>query len=380
MQFSEKRNLTRWIIIISSFLIASLILWNTYVFFQTFKEEERNKMELWATAQKTLMNSDVDTEIELPTFIIENNKNIPLILTDKNGKILSNLNLGEIENDSLKVKEFLNKIKNQNNPIKVQFAKNNFHLVYYGDSPILNKLKYYPIALLLVAFLFGGVVYNFYRATKMATQNKLWAGMAKETAHQIGTPLSSLMGWLELLKLENVDENTIDEIQKDINRLQTITDRFSKIGSEPVLEKRDIIEETKSSFEYLQSRVSKQVTFDFRAPEKPIFVSLNPILHSWTIENLVKNAIDAMKGKGQISLAINEDEKNVSITIKDSGKGISKNLQQKIFSPGYTTKKRGWGLGLSLAKRIIQDYHNGKLSVLKSELKKGTTFLITLKK
>ena len=380
MQFSEKRNLTRLIIIIFSFLIASLILWNTYVFFQTFKEEERNKMELWATAQKTLMNSDVDTEIELPTFIIENNKNIPLILTDKNGKILSNLNLGEIENDSLKVKEFLNKIKNQNNPIKVQFARNDYHLVYYGDSPILNKLKYYPIALLLVAFLFGGVVYNFYRATKMATQNKLWAGMAKETAHQIGTPLSSLMGWLELLKLENVDENTIDEIQKDINRLQTITDRFSKIGSEPVLEKRDIIEETKSSFEYLQSRVSKQVTFDFRAPEKPIFVSLNPILHSWTIENLVKNAIDAMKGKGNLSIEIVAGDTNVYITVTDTGSGIAKNKFKTIFEPGYTSKKRGWGLGLSLTKRIVKEYHKGKIRVVHSEIGKGTTMQMSFRK
>ena len=380
MQFSEKRNLTRWIIIISSFLIASLILWNTYVFFQTFKEEERNKMELWATAQKTLMNSDVDTEIELPTFIIENNKNIPLILTDKNGKILSNLNLGEIENDSVKVKEFLNKIKNQNNPIKVQFARNDYHLVYYGDSPILNKLKYYPIALLLVAFLFGGVVYNFYRATKMATQNKLWAGMAKETAHQIGTPLSSLIGWLELLKLENVDENTIDEIQKDINRLQTITDRFSKIGSEPVLEKRDIIEETKSSFEYLQSRVSKQVIFDFRAPEKPIFVSLNPTLHSWTIENLVKNAIDAMKGKGNLSIELAEGDTNVFITVTDTGSGIAKNKFKTIFAPGYTSKKRGWGLGLSLTKRIVQEYHKGKIRVVHSEIGKGTTMQMSFRK
>lgn len=380
MQFSEKRNLTRWIIIISSFLIASLILWNTYVFFQTFKEEERNKMELWATALKNLRNADVDADIELPTFIIENNKNIPLILTDKNGKILSNLNLGEIENDSLKVKEFLNKIKNQNNPIKVQFAKSNYHLVYYGDSPILNKLKYYPIALLLVAFLFGGVVYNFYRATKMATQNKLWAGMAKETAHQIGTPLSSLMGWLELLKLENVDENTIDEIQKDINRLQTITDRFSKIGSEPVLEQRDIIEETKSSFEYLQSRVSKQVTFDFRAPEKPIFVSLNPILHSWTIENLVKNAIDAMKGKGNLSIEIVAGDTNVYITVTDTGSGIAKNKFKTIFEPGYTSKKRGWGLGLSLTKRIVQEYHKGKIRVVHSEIGKGTTMQMSFKK
>lgn len=380
MQFSEKRNLIRWIIIISSFLIASLILWNTYVFFQTFKEEERNKMELWAKAQKTLMNSDVDTEIELPSFIIENNKNIPLILTDKKGKFLSNLNLGEIENDSVKVKEVLNKIKSQNAPIKVQFAKNDYHLVYYGDSPILNKLKYYPIALLLVAFLFGGVVYNFYRATKMATQNKLWAGMAKETAHQIGTPLSSLIGWLELLKLENIDDTTIEEIQKDINRLQTITDRFSKIGSEPVLEKRNIIEETKASFEYLQSRVSKQVTFDFRAPEKPLFVSLNPILHSWTIENLVKNAIDAMKGKGSLSIEIVEGDTNVFITVTDTGSGISKNKFKTIFEPGYTSKKRGWGLGLSLTKRIVQEYHKGKIRVVHSEIGKGTTMQMIFKK
>jgi two-component system, sporulation sensor kinase D len=380
MQFSEKRNLTRWIIIISSFLIASLILWNTYVFFQTFKEEERNKMELWATALKNLRNADVNADIQLPTFIIENNKNIPLILTDKKGKILSNLNLGEIEYDSVKVKEFLNKIKNQNNPIKVQFARNDYHLVYYGDSPILNKLKYYPIALLLVAFLFGGVVYNFYRATKMATQNKLWAGMAKETAHQIGTPLSSLIGWLELLKLENVDENTIDEIQKDINRLQTITDRFSKIGSEPVLEKRDIIEETKSSFEYLQSRVSKQIIFDFRAPEKPIFVSLNPTLHSWTIENLVKNAIDAMKGKGNLSIEIVAGDANVYITITDTGSGIAKNKFKTIFEPGYTSKKRGWGLGLSLTKRIVQEYHKGKIRVVHSEIGKGTTMQMSFKK
>jgi nitrogen-specific signal transduction histidine kinase len=380
MQFSEKRNLTRWIIIISSFLIASLILWNTYVFFQTFKEEERNKMELWATALKNLRNADVNADIQLPTFIIENNKNIPLILTDKEGKILSNLNLGEIETDTVKVKAFLNKIKSQNTPIKVQFAKDDYHLVYYGDSPILNKLKYYPIALLLVAFLFGGVVYNFYRATKMATQNKLWAGMAKETAHQIGTPLSSLIGWLELLKLENVDESTIDEIQKDINRLQTITDRFSKIGSEPILEKRDIIEETKSSFEYLQSRVSKQVIFDFRAPEKQLFVSLNPTLHSWTIENLVKNAIDAMKGKGNLSIEIVEGDTNVFITVTDTGSGIAKNKFKTIFEPGYTSKKRGWGLGLSLTKRIVQEYHKGKIRVVQSEIGKGTTMQMIFKK
>jgi two-component system, sporulation sensor kinase D len=380
MQFSEKRNLTRWIIIISSFLIASIILWNTYIFFQTFKEEERNKMELWASALKNVRNAELDADLELPTFIMENNKNIPLILTDKKGNILSNLNLGEIENDTVKVKEFLNTIRNQNKPIKVQFAADDYNLVYYGDSPMLNKLKYYPIALLLVAFLFGGVVYNFYRATKMATQNKLWAGMAKETAHQIGTPLSSLIGWLELLKLENIEETTIDEIQKDINRLQTITDRFSKIGSEPVLEKRDIITETKSSFEYLQARTSKQVSFDFRAPNKPLYVSLNPTLHSWTIENLVKNSIDAMKGKGKLSIEIVEGDAFIYITVRDSGSGIPKNKFKTVFEPGYTSKKRGWGLGLSLTKRIVQEYHKGKIRVVSSEIGKGTTMQISFKK
>ena len=380
MQFSEKRNLTRWIIIISSFLIASLILWNTYIFFQIFKDEERNKMELWATAQQSLSNANEFTDVELPSYILTNNKTIPLILTDKKGKILSNLNLGEIENDTTKVKEFLKAIKNQNEPIKVQFATDNYNLLYYGDSPMLNKLKYYPIALLLVAFLFGGVVYNFYRATKMATQNKLWAGMAKETAHQIGTPLSSLIGWLELLKLENVEESTITEIEKDINRLQTITDRFSKIGSEPILEKKDIIEETKSSFEYLQARTSKQVSFDFRAPNKPLLVSLNPTLHSWTIENLVKNSIDAMKGKGKLSIEIVEGDSSIYITVTDSGSGIPKNKFKTVFEPGYTSKKRGWGLGLSLTKRIVQEYHKGKIRVVQSEIGKGTTMQMIFKK
>ena len=380
MQFSEKRNLTRWIIIISSFLIASLILWNTYIFFQTFKEEERNKMELWATAQQSLTNANEFSDIELPLFILQNNKSIPLILTDSKDKILSSANVETIEKDSLKLKEFLLDIKKQNAPIKVQLSNDKYQLLYYGDSAILNKLKYYPIALLLVAFLFGGVVYNFYRATKMATQNKLWAGMAKETAHQIGTPLSSLIGWLELLKLENIDESTIEEIQKDINRLQTITDRFSKIGSEPILEKRDIVEETKSSFEYLQARTSKQVSFDFIAPNKPLYVSLNPTLHSWTIENLVKNSIDAMKGKGKLSIEIVEGDSFIYITVTDSGSGIPKNKFKTVFEPGYTSKKRGWGLGLSLTKRIVQEYHKGKIRVVNSEIGKGTTMQISFKK
>ena len=214
----------------------------------------------------------------------------------------------------------------------------------------------------------------------MATQNKLWAGMAKETAHQIGTPLSSLIGWLEIMKADNVDETTVAEIEKDINRLQTITDRFSKIGSEPVLEQKNVITETQETFDYLQSRFSKQVEFTFMAPNKSIEIMMNPALHSWTIENLVKNAIDAMKGRGKLNVSIEEDAKLVKIKVSDSGKGIPKNQFTSIFEPGFTTKKRGWGLGLSLTKRIVEEYHKGKIKVLQSEIGKGTTMQISFKK
>lgn len=380
MQFSERRNTTRWIIIITSFVIVSLILWNTYSFFQIFKQEERTKMELWAKAQKNITTANLDTEIELPSFILQNNKNIPLILTDSKGKIISTLNIDEIEKDSIKLKKFLEEIKSQNQPIKVQYDSNSYNIVYYGDSSLLNKLKYYPIALLLIIFLFGAVVYNFYKSTKMATQNKLWAGMAKETAHQIGTPLSSLIGWLEIMKADNVDETTISEIEKDINRLQTITERFSKIGSEPVLETLDIVEETLNSFDYLKSRFSNQVEFEFSAPKTPILVSINPALHSWTIENLMKNAIDAMKGRGKLKLAIENETNSIKINVSDSGKGIPKNQYKRVFEPGFTTKRRGWGLGLSLTKRIVEEYHNGKIKVAQSEIGKGTTMQIIYKK
>ncbi|HEU4497536.1 MAG TPA: HAMP domain-containing sensor histidine kinase, partial [Flavobacterium sp.] len=252
--------------------------------------------------------------------------------------------------------------------------------IYYGDSKLLTNLKYYPIALLLILLLFGLLVFNFYRASRMATQNKLWAGMAKETAHQIGTPLSSLLGWIEIMKADDVDETTVAEIEKDIARLQTIADRFSKIGSEPVLEERDIIRETEESYDYLKSRFSGQIDFSFKAPAHPVKIFINPVLHSWTIENLVKNAIDAMRGRGKIAIEISEDARFVKIKVKDSGKGIPKNQFKKIFEPGFTTKKRGWGLGLSLTKRIVEEYHNGKIKVFSSEAQKGTCMMVSLRK
>lgn len=381
MQFSDNRNNYRWLIIIASFVIVILILWNTYTFFQTFKNEERLKMEIWAAAQKSLIQADLENDnIELNQEVLSSNTTIPLILTERNA-IINQANISEtIVQDSLQLYAFWNELKKENEPIKIKYDEGKFQYLYYGDSSLLNKLKYYPLALLLIIFLFGTVVYNFYKSTKMATQNKLWAGMAKETAHQIGTPLSSLIGWVEIMKADNVDETTISEIEKDINRLQTITDRFSKIGSEPVLEQKDIIEETLQSFDYLKSRFSKQINFSIKAPKAPIFIAINPELHSWTIENLMKNSIDAMKGKGSLRLEMESDNNVVKIKVIDSGKGIPKNQFKQVFEPGFTTKKRGWGLGLSLTKRIVEEYHKGKVKVLQSEIGKGTTIQIVYKK
>ena len=380
MQFSERRINTRWVIIFASFFIILLILWNTYTFFQIFKNEERLKMNLWAKAQKTLNNAGENTDVELPLLIFSNNTSIPIIVTE-NKRIINTVNIDDaiVKNDR-KAHFFLSKLKNENEPIVIEYVPGKFQNLYYGNSALLNKLKYYPLALLLIIVLFGGLVYNFYRSTKIATQNKLWAGMAKETAHQIGTPLSSLIGWVELLKTENIDETTTFEIEKDIERLQTITNRFSKIGSEPKLENKDIVAETFQSFDYLQSRFSKQIEFSFQAPQTPIWVSLNPTLHSWTIENLVKNAIDAMKGKGKLALQIEQEGASVKINVSDTGSGIQKNQFKSIFEPGFTTKKRGWGLGLSLSKRIVEEYHNGTIKVLNSEIGKGTTMQVSFKK
>ncbi|WP_395055976.1 sensor histidine kinase [Flavobacterium sp.] len=381
MQFSNNKNTTRWVLILSSFLIIVLILWNTYTFFQIFKNEERLKIELWAEAQKSINNATSDTDLDLPFHIITNNNTIPIILTNQKDSILQSINIDEnIIKDSIKAKALLQNFKNANKRVEMEYVKGKFHYLYYTNSPLLNKLKYYPIALVLIIFLFGALVYNYYKTNKISGQNKLWAGMAKETAHQIGTPLSSLIGWVEIMKADNVDETTVEEIEKDINRLQNITDRFSKIGSEPVLEQKDLVEETKKAYEYLQSRFSKQVVFTFKAPEHQIPISMNPTLHSWTIENLVKNAIDAMKGRGSIDITIEDDWKTTKIKVTDSGKGIPKNQFRTIFEPGFTTKKRGWGLGLSLTKRIVEEYHNGRIRVLQSEINKGTTIQISFKR
>jgi len=378
---NKNRNVIRWIIIFSSFAIISLILWNTYVFFQNFKAEERAKMKNWSFAQKELSKTqDLSSDVgELPFEIIASNKTTPMISVASDGSMDYRNIEEEKAQDSLYLLKLIEKFKNENKPIEIRYQDKVLSTLYYGNSPLLNKLKYYPLALVLIIFLFGAVVYFFYRSTKNAEQNKLWTGMAKETAHQIGTPLSSLVGWAEILKTENVNPEYIKEIEKDIDRLKTITDRFSKIGSLPTLKKLDVVEVTKSSFDYLKSRSSKLINFEINYPDSEIIAMLNAQLFSWTIENLVKNAIDAMKGKGDLKLEISKTDKLVFINISDTGKGIPKNQFRKVFEPGYTTKSRGWGLGLSLAKRIIEDYHDGKIKVLESEIEKGSTIQISLK-
>lgn len=384
MQISDKKAVTRAVIIAVSFFIVIFIVWNTYYLFQIFKAEERNKMELWANATEA-MSSDEKVLVTL-SQIINNNNTIPLILTDSEGKITKARNIDEsvIQNDvvkdSVRAYRLLNEFKTANNRLSIEYLPGEFQYVYYGNSTLLNVLKYYPFALVLVILLFGTVIYNFYRATRMGAQNRLWAGMAKETAHQIGTPLSSLLGWIEIMRVDDVDPVTVAEVEKDVARLQTIADRFSKIGSEPILEEKDIVAETERSFAYLKARASKQVEFVFTAPAHPITVLLNPELHSWTIENLVKNAIDAMKGKGRLEVVIDENDRFVKIKVCDSGKGIPKTQFRKVFEPGFTTKSRGWGLGLSLTRRIVEEYHKGKIKVLSSEIGKGTTMQASFKR
>ena len=392
MTIFSKSQLLRGTVISVSFIVVALILWNTHTFFQIFKTEQREKMEILKKAYKSMEYFDLDTDIELENTIIDYYTKGPAIITDKNGKIVNWTNIGVRElnnfdsltkNEQLILKRKLLVMKNQNKPFK--FGYNNFDadielIYYYQDSELLSKLKYYPIALILILVLFTFVIIFYFKSSKTAEQNRLWTGMAKETAHQIGTPLSSLLGWIALLRLENTDESIVSEIEKDVTRLNVIADRFSKIGSTPVLSKCNVVKETESAFTYLKSRSSKQINFIFKSNAPKLYTNLNLQLYGWVIENLVKNAIDSMKGRGSIAIEIIDSQKNIEILISDTGKGIPKSQRQIIFSPGFTTKKRGWGLGLSLSKRIVEEYHNGKIFVKKSEIGKGTTFCISLKK
>ena len=369
--------------LLAAFLIVSLILWNTNLLFETLKNEERKKMKLWALAQEELIENSVVNNL---TFeVLQQTWINPMIQVDQNEKIIGykNINWDENSQDSLELYNYLENIKSENQPILIRYKDSLSDInqkLYYGDSILLKKLQYYPLALLLIIFLFGAVLYFVYKTSRISEQNRLWNSMAKETAHQIGTPLTSMIGWITLMKDQNKESEPLNEIEKDLERLKVITDRFSKMGFLPKLKKSDIVSETKKTIEYLKKRSSDLVIFQTNISKNEILLPLNQQLYSWTLENLIKNGIDAIKGKGTIKVSLKEDLNWVIISISDTGQGIKKELYKKIFSPGYTSKKRGWGLGLSLAKRIISDYHKGKISVKKSVIGKGSTFEILLKK
>ncbi|WP_028890556.1 HAMP domain-containing sensor histidine kinase [Tenacibaculum sp. 47A_GOM-205m] len=381
MAFFKNTYWVKRIAISISLLLVLFILWNTYVFFQKFKKDERSKMEIYATAIKeATANSDSNGSFNLVTKVYQTIENIPTISVHENGDIKEFNNLDSIKSKDPKyLQQQLNIMKNQNEPIVIEYLGVKEY-IYYRNSDLLYRLKYYPLALVLILGLFLTIIYMVYKSNKVAEQNKLWTGMAKETAHQIGTPLSSLLGWIAILRAENVSSDYVDEIEKDVRRLNTIANRFSKIGSLPELKQHNIVTITKTAFDYLENRSSKQISFSFITEKDEFFCNLNTELYGWVIENLIKNAIDAMQGKGKVTVTIAETSKSIKVLVSDTGKGIPKSQFTQIFNPGFTTKKRGWGLGLSLSKRIIEDYHNGKIHVLKSELGKGTTFEILLNK
>ena len=368
-----------------AFAIVILILWNTNLLFESLSLQERNKMELWGMAQKEYIQNPSSSNL---TFEILQRSGVnPMIQVNEFGRIIEfrNIEWNIKKQDSTKLYSILEKIKKENDPILIQFRNGKGDLVvnqalYYGNSSTLKKLQYYPLALLLIIFLFGAMLYFFFKTSRIAEQNRLWAAMAKETAHQIGTPLTSMVGWITLLKEKQKKSIPLIEIEKDIARLNLITDRFSKVGSIPKLIPSDLTSVIKETVSYLQKRSSEHIKFKIQLPNKKIIIPLNPQLISWTLENLIKNGIDAMKGKGSLNLRLLEKASEIEILISDTGSGMKKEVANKIFKPGFTTKNRGWGLGLSLAKRIIVDFHKGKISVLKTVLGKGTSFQVLLKK
>tara|TARA_B100001142_G_scaffold95873_1_gene97728 strand:- start:1287 stop:2471 length:1185 start_codon:yes stop_codon:yes gene_type:complete len=382
---SNLKNQLKNIWLFFAFAIVILILWNTNLLFESLSLQERNKMELWGMAQKEYIQNPSSSNL---TFEILQHSGVnPMIQVNEFGRIIEfrNIEWNIKKQDSTKLYSILEKIKKENDPILIQFRNEKGDLVvnqalYYGNSSTLKKLQYYPLALLLIIFLFGAMLYFFFKTSRIAEQNRLWAAMAKETAHQIGTPLTSMVGWITLLKEKQKKSIPLIEIEKDIARLNLITDRFSKVGSIPKLIPSDLTSVIKETVNYLQKRSSEYIKFKIQVPNKKIIIPLNPQLISWTLENLIKNGIDAMKGKGSLNLRLLEKASEIEILISDTGSGMKKEVANKIFKPGFTTKNRGWGLGLSLAKRIIVDFHKGKISVLKTVLGKGTSFQVLLKK
>jgi signal transduction histidine kinase len=378
------RHKTLWKLFLLLFAIAigmGSLIYTDYLVTK-LKTEERENIELWAEATRLISLPDTIQNVEFLFTIINNNNTVPVILTDESDNIISVRNFNEEKSsDPEYLKKILYKIKEKNKPIVNNLEKGHYNLIYYQDSIILTMLIYYPYIQLGIILLFIIVSYLAFSSSRKAEQNQVWVGMSKETAHQLGTPTSSLAGWIEVLQHKYPDISITRELALDVQRLEKVTERFSRIGSKPALVNENIIEIITNTVDYLRSRSSSKVKFntDYAYPGS-VYIPVNAALFEWVIENVSKNAIDAMEGSGKISFHITETEKSAIIDISDTGKGIPKSAFKKIFSPGFTTKQRGWGLGLSLAKRIIEEYHNGKIFVRYSEVGKGSCIRIVMNK
>ncbi len=374
----------RWklLLLFVAVLIGAGSLFYTNTLMEKLAQEERKRVELWAQANKEIQKANPNQDISFIFQVLLSNKTIPVMLVDKNDSIISYRNLDSAKMANPRVrKTMLKDMERKQEPIVIELLNGKKNFIYYKDSTLLTQLYYYPFVQLAIISLFIIVSYFAFSISRKSEQNHVWLGMSRETAHQLGTPISSLMGWVEVLKLEHPDNPTLQEMEKDVKRLEKVAERFSKIGSQPLLTPVNLKESITDSVEYLQSRASKRIHFHMHFDANSgLQVRLNKNLFEWVIENLCKNAIDAMGGEGTVKIKVTDTENHVYIDVSDHGKSIPKSKQKTIFNPGYTTKDRGWGLGLSLSKRIIESYHKGKIFVKHSDPKSGTTIRIVLKK
>ena len=380
------------------FLVVSVIVVALFVYFsngliEDLSQQERERMQIWADATKEIIDTSNaaidgeggDVDVEFLLSIIEGNRNIPVLLVDDHDNILDKRNFDlPDKNDefSLANQQFLEQklhdLKGSTNVIEIEISPENRQYLYYEDSTLLKSLSIYPYIQLLVMLAFIAVVYFAVTSTKRAEQNRVWVGLSKETAHQLGTPISSLMAWMELLRDLGVDAETVGEMDKDVKRLSTIASRFSKIGSKPQMESENLNDVVTRSASYMSSRISSRISLTINCCDHTLPVKMSAPLFEWVMENLIKNAVDAMEGSGAITVTTAVDRGTAYIEVADTGKGISRKNSKTVFNPGFTTKSRGWGLGLTLAKRIIEQYHSGKIYVRTSEPGVGTTFRIDL--
>ncbi len=384
MELYNKKRRWKILLLFIALSIGVVSLMYTNNLTQKMAHEERKNVELWGEAIKQLISANTSgaNALIMPNTINEQNTTIPVIVVDAEGNIMidKNISYTPIRKAQVLEKE-LAKMKKNGEPITIALDEDDFQYLYYRESNLLRSLRFFPIVQLTVVMIFIFIAYLAFSSSRKAEQNQVWVGMSKETAHQLGTPISSLMAWIELLKLKDVDANLISEFEKDTQRLEKITERFSKIGSAPELLVSNVAETILSTINYLKTRSSKRVEFITSIDEQTLILApINTALFSWVIENLCKNAIDAMDNAGKITIELTEKGETLQLDLTDTGKGIPKSQFKTIFRPGFSTKKRGWGLGLSLAKRIVENYHNGKIFIKQSELKKGTTFRIILRK